>query len=149
MAALHQLIVAHLTAQRQTHLVLGRRHKEVAIDCTYHFMARARTAGRHADWRLDGYNFLTAQTGLHHDVWIGQVHLHNAHLEGQCRHIELCRRHARSHQMWEDERVHVIGLAIQHPLIARSARKHPCDQQEKDYKTVFPIHLFLQETVKN
>ena len=122
MATEHQLIVAHLTTQGQAHLVGGRGHEKVTIDGSHHFVTRPCVAYRHIDGRLTRNRFLAAQAGLHHDVWIGQVHLGDTHLERQSGDVKLSGGHARSHQMGEHERVHVVSLISNHPLVTRAGR---------------------------
>ena len=121
-AAEHQLVIAHLSAQGQAHLVGGRSHKEVAIEGAHHFMPRPRVARRHTHRRLAGHRFLPAQAGFHHDVGIGQVHLDHAHLERQCRDVIFGSRHAGTRQMRENQRVHLIGFVADGPHVTGPAR---------------------------
>ena len=130
MATEHQLIVAHLATQGQPHLVGGRSHEKVTVDGSHHFVTGSCVACRHVDRRLARNRFLAAQTGFHHDVRIGQVHLGDTHLERQSGDVKLSGGHARSHQMGEHERVHVVSLISNHPLVTRAGRNRA--QQRKD-----------------
>ena len=121
-AAKYQLIVAHLSTHGQTHLVGGRGHEEVTIEGTYHFMSRPRVACCHAHRCLAAHCFFGTQTGLHHNVRVGQVHLDHAHFEGQCRDVIFGGNDTRTRQMRENERVYLIGLVTNHPLVTGRSR---------------------------
>ena len=70
-ATQHQLVIANLTAQGESHLIGGRSHEEVAVDGTHHLMTGPRVARRHIDGRLTCHRLIAAQAGLHHDVGVG------------------------------------------------------------------------------
>ena len=121
-AAEHQLTVTHLPAERQSHLVGGRSHKEVTIDGSHHLMTGPRVAYCHVDGCLTGYRFLAAQAGFHHNIGVGEVHLGHTHLERQGRDVKLGCCHTRPHQMRENERVHIISLVTDGPLVTGRTR---------------------------
>ena len=130
-AAQHQFIVAHLAAERQAHLVGRRSHEEVTVDGAHYLVPRPCVACCHAHRRLASHRFLATQAGLHHDIGVGQVHLDHAHLERQCRYIIFGGNHARPGKVRKDERVHIIGLVADGPLVTGSTRDRPHQQQRQ------------------